>query len=285
MIPVADSHAHVNPMRGLGAGEVARRFKNAGGWFIALVSLPPTAYGIEGSSVEAYVKVALIHARECRKAREEGLKVYCLAGFHPAEVDKLVERNGLKPLEVLELGFKVLEELSKLVDRGEIDGIGEVGRQHYKTLSERVLVANMILEKAIEISRDKDIVIHMHLEQAGEATVELVDVIVRRLNARREKLVFHHAEPKVAVEATRRGYQATIPGIPKLLEYVLENLEPTYTIESDYLDDPKRPGAVIYPWDMANHITRIATKSKSVEEKIYKINLDNIVKTYNIEPP
>jgi TatD-related deoxyribonuclease len=39
----------------------------------------------------------------------------------------------LKPLEVLELGFKVLEELSKLVDRGEIDGIGEVGRQHYRT--------------------------------------------------------------------------------------------------------------------------------------------------------
>jgi predicted urease superfamily metal-dependent hydrolase len=49
-----------------------------------------------------------------------------------------------------------------------------------------VLVANMILEKAIEIARDKDIVVHMHLEQAGEATVELVDVITRRLNAKKE---------------------------------------------------------------------------------------------------
>jgi TatD-related deoxyribonuclease len=285
LIPVADSHAHVNPVRGLGAGEVARRFRNAGGWFIALASLQPSAYGVEGSNVEAYVQAALIHARECGRAREEGLRVYCLAGFHPAEVDKLIDRNGLKPLEVLELGFKVLEELSKLVDRGEIDGIGEVGRQHYRTASERVLVANMILEKAIEIARDKDIVVHMHLEQAGEATVELVDVITRRLNAKKEKLVFHHAEPRVAVEATRRGYQATIPGIPKLLEHVLENLEPTYTLESDYLDDPKRPGAVTTPWDMANNIARIATKSKDIEEKVYRINVDNIAKTYSVRPP
>lgn len=285
MIPVADSHAHVNPVKGLGAREVAKRFKSSGGWFIALVSLPPTAYGLEGSSVEVYVKAALIHSNECKEAREAGLKVYCLAGFHPAEVDKLIDRNGLKPLEVLELGLKVLEELSKLVDKGEIDGIGEVGRQHYKTSSERVLVANMILEKAMEISRDKDIIVHMHLEQAGEATVELVDVMARRLNARMERLVFHHAEPRVAVEAGRRGYPASIPGIPKLLEHVLENIEPTYTVESDYLDDPKRPGAVIYPWDMASHITKIAAKSKSVEERIYKINVDNIAKTYNVEPP
>jgi TatD-related deoxyribonuclease len=285
VIPVADSHAHVNPVKGLGAREVAKRFKSSGGWFIALVSLPPTAYGLEGSSVEVYVKAALIHSNECKEAREAGLKVYCLAGFHPAEVDKLIDRNGLKPLEVLELGLKVLEELSKLVDKGEIDGIGEVGRQHYKTSSERVLVANMILEKAMEISRDKDIIVHMHLEQAGEATVELVDVIVRRLKANREKLVFHHAEPRMAIEASKRGYPATIPGIQRLLEYTIEKLEPTYMIESDYLDDPKRPGAVTYPWDMADNVRRISSKSREIAERMYKVNVDNVAKTYKIKPP
>jgi len=285
LIPIADSHAHVNPVRGLGAGEVARRFKSSGGWFIALVVLPPTAYGIEGYDVESYVKATYIHSNECKRIREEGLQVYCLAGFHPAEVDKLVDKVGLKPLEVLELGFKVLDELSKLIDKGVINGIGEVGRQHYKTSSERVLVANMILERAVEISRDKGVIVHMHLEQAGEATVELVDVIVRRTNAIRGKLVFHHADPKIAVEAYKRGYPTTIPGIPRLLEYTIENLEPKYTIESDYLDDPKRPGVVISPWDMANHITRIALKSKELEERIYKVNVDNIIKTYKIKPP
>jgi TatD-related deoxyribonuclease len=66
---------------------------------------------------------------------------------------------------------------------------------------------------------------------------------------------------------------------------VLENLEPTYMLESDYLDDPKRPGAVTTPWDMANNIARIATKSKDMEEKVYRINVDNITKTYGVKPP
>ena len=284
-LPVADSHAHVNPVKGMGAREVARRFREAGGWFIALVALSPSAYGIEGVGVDAYVKAATLHSQECRRAREEGLVVYCLAGFHPAEVDKLIDRNGLKPLEVLELGYRVLEELSKLVDMGVIDGIGEVGRQHYKTGSERVLVASMILERAMEISRDKGVVVHMHLEQAGEATVELVDVVARRLNAVRERLVFHHADPRIVVEAYRRGYPSTLPGVPKLLEYAASSLEPVYMLESDYLDDPKRPGAVVYPWDLAFNVRRLAAVSSELEERLYRVNVDNIAKTYNVKPP
>ena len=275
----------MNPVKGLGAREVARRFKASGGWFIALVALSPTAYGIEEVNVEAYVKTAMLHSEECRRARGEGLQVYCLSGFHPAEVDKLIDRGGLKPLEVLELGFRVIEELSKLIDMGVIDGIGEVGRQHYKTSSERVLVASMILEKAIEVSRDKGFIVHMHLEQAGEATVELVDVITRRLNADRSRLVFHHADPRIVVEASKKGYPSTLPGIPKLLEYAVENMEPVFMVESDYLDDPKRPGAVVYPWEMSSYIQKLASQSEGFKEKMYKVNVDNIVKTYGVKPP
>jgi len=45
----ADAHAHTNPLKGLGAKTVSERFRESGGWFIALVSLPPTSLGLNPS--------------------------------------------------------------------------------------------------------------------------------------------------------------------------------------------------------------------------------------------
>ena len=282
---VGDAHAHSNPVEGLGAKVIAERFKASGGWFIALVALPPSAYKIEPPSFEAYIKVVEAHIAECSRARQPGLKVACIAGFHPAEVDKLIDKYGVKPLQVLELGYKVVDYIAGLADKNILDGIGEVGRQHYKTTSERTLIAQLILERAMEHSRDKGLLIHMHLEQAGETTVDLTDKAATKLKAPKNKLLFHHADPKVAIEAWRKGYPSSIPGTPKLLEYILKNLEPFYMLESDYIDDPKRGGAVAYPWDVANNINKIVKENKDMEEKAYKILVDNITLTYQVEPP
>ncbi|MEM0366585.1 MAG: TatD family hydrolase [Acidilobaceae archaeon] len=283
MLQVADAHLHSNPIRGFGAKVIAEKFKQAGGWFMALVSLSPTAYNLEPPSLESYIKAIDLHILECRRARESKIKVMCISGFHPADVDKLIDYYGLKPLEVLNLAYRVIDEIASRVKEGLLDGIGEVGRQHYKTSSVRILVSEYILEKAIALSRDLNIPVHMHLEQEGEATVHLVDIVASRLGAYKHKLLFHHADPKVIVEASKRGYPSSIAGIPKLIEYAITNLNAIFMFESDYLDDPKRPGVVAYPWVMAENIIRIAREHLELEEKLYKINVDNIIKLYGIE--
>ncbi|MEM4559682.1 MAG: hypothetical protein QW208_07065, partial [Acidilobaceae archaeon] len=65
--------------------------------------------------------------------------------------------------------------------------------------------------------------------------------------------------------------------------YAITNLNAIFMFESDYLDDPKRPGVVAYPWVMAENIIRIARERLELEEKLYKINVDNIIKLYGIE--
>ncbi|MDM7274795.1 MAG: TatD family hydrolase [Thermoprotei archaeon] len=282
---VGDAHAHSNPIGGLGAKVIAEKFKASGGWFIALVALPPSAYKLEPPSLEAYIKAVEVHVSECSRARHAGLKVACIAGFHPAEVDKLVDKYGFKPLQALELGYKIVDYVAELVEKGVLDGIGEVGRQHYKTTSDRALIAQLILERAMEHSRDKGLLVHMHLEQAGEATVELTDKAAARLGAPKNKLLFHHADPKTAIEAWKKGYPSSIPGTPKLLEYALNNLNPFYMIESDYIDDLKRGGAVAYPWEMAYNINKLVKENKNLEEKASKILIDNVAMVYNVEPP
>lgn len=286
-IPVADAHTHTNPVHGLGAERIAERFRSAGGWFMAIVALAPWAYEIEFNGIESYEKVVEdILIRECKAASDAGLQVACLAGFHPADVDKIIDKYRWDPSRVLDLGLRVVERMAEYCKDGVLDGIGEVGRQHYKTRAERAVISNMILEHALEYARDYGCLVHMHLEQAGRVTVDLVDRIAERIGLRgnaRVKTVFHHAKPGIAVEAVRRGYSATIPGTPKLLDNVLGRFDPVFMLESDHIDDPMRPGIVVYPWVMAEHIQKLAIRMS--EDYLYKINVDNIVKVYGVQPP
>ncbi|MEM1927220.1 MAG: TatD family hydrolase [Acidilobaceae archaeon] len=284
-LPVADGHCHSSPARGLGARAVAERFKRAGGWFIALVSLSPPAYGIEDGGLEAYLRAVEAHVRECRAAREEGVEVACIAGFHPAEVDKLVDRHRVSPARVVEIGFKVIDYIASLVEKGLLDGIGEVGRQHYKTSSDRVLASHMIMEYAIERARDLGAVVHLHLEQSKEDTVAITDRAIERLKPVKHKIVFHHSDLKMAEEAWRRGYSSTIVGLRQPLEYALSALEPVYMVESDYLDDPSRPGAVTQPWEMARLVHQLAEREEW-REKLYRVNVDQVLRVYDrVKPP
>ncbi|MEB3817015.1 MAG: TatD family hydrolase [Desulfurococcales archaeon] len=286
-VPLADAHGHSNPVRGLGASKIASKFKASGGWFQALVALSPWHYAIDFNGFDSYVEAIDIHLRECKAAEEAGLRVACIAGFHPADVDKLIDRYKMDPLKVLELGESVIEYVGKLCREGVLDGIGEVGRQHYKTSPERVLIAEYILEKAVELAADADCVVHMHLENSGLATVELTHRVLSsiKLGEKRRKVLFHHSKPVMVQRAWELGYSSTLPGLLRVLEYSFQQLEPVYMIESDYIDDPGRPGAVIYPWEIADNIARLRAKGLVDEEYLYRVNVDLVSRIYGVEPP
>ncbi|NPA04747.1 MAG: hydrolase TatD [Crenarchaeota archaeon] len=280
----ADAHAHSNPVTGMGARRIARKFRSVGGWFMAIVSLPPWHYGL-GGSLEDHLKAVDITIRECREAREEGLTVSCLAGFHPAEVDSLVSQ-GMQPGEVARLADKVIDYIAKKCREGLLDGIGEVGRPHYKTMPERVAVAEYVMLRAFEEARDNDLLIHLHLENAGEATVLTIDKLARITGVKPSQLVFHHASRRVAAEATLRGYWATLPGKERLLEAVLPGITGEgVMIESDFIDDPKRPCVSSCPWQVVEAEKKLLEKGVVGEELLYRLNVDNIVKAYHVQIP
>ena len=284
----ADAHGHSNPVKGLGASRIAERFRAAGGWFMALVAHSPTVYGMEPGGIESYKEAIEVHLAECKAAEDAGLKVACLAGFHPAEVDKLIDKYKMDPVKVLELGVSVVDYVASLCREGVLDGIGEVGRQHYKTTAEKVVIAQAIMERALEHARDHGCIVHLHLENAGRPTVVLTDMAASRLGltgGSRVRVVFHHSKPVMVEEAVGRGYSATIPGVPRLLDHVVRELRPIYMVESDFIDDPARPGVVAYPWDVALAMERLARRGVVDEEYLYKVNVDNVVRVYGVEPP
>lgn len=283
MLLVSDAHAHVSPL-GLGAETVAKRFKSVGGWFMALVSLPPNHYGFS-MGLEGIIKSFESHVTECTRARGEGIKVACLAGIHPAYVDELVRVAGShRTNKVLEIVEKALEYLRKLRLDGRIDGLGEFGRPHYKTLPESVVVNEIALRKALEICKDTDSLIHLHTEQGGLATVASVDYLARLIGVLKNKVVFHHVSTSLAGTVEEFGYVMTVLGHEDLLTNVLESKITNALVESDFIDDPRRPGAVMYPWDISREVGKLMSRGE-YSETLTKYLIDNVVSLYGVSPP
>ncbi len=281
---VADGHAHVSP-KGLGGLEVGKKFKGAGGWFMAAVSLPPTHYGF-GEDLNSIIKSFSTHIRECSRVREAGIKVACIAGIHPAFIDSLIKHAGPpKFKEVMDLLNEALKELERLRKDEVIDGFGEFGRPHYKTLTESVIANEVILTKVFEIVKDYGGVIHLHLEQGGSLSVAGVDLL-RRCSGLQvtDKVVFHHASINMALEAAQRGYSSTLTGMAEVLRKAFQKGLTSFIPESDYIDDLRRPGVVMYPWDIANEVRKLVGDGRH-EELLSKVMIDNVVKVYGVEPP
>lgn len=232
-------------------------------------------------NLNGYTRSIEILIKECDKIKSTGIKSVCLAGFHPAEIDKLINVHKQEIEKVLDLAEKLFDHIAKLCMKGKLIGIGEVGRQHYKTEPLHVVVANLIMDRALEIAKDLDVMVHLHLEQGGLATVMDIDKRVKRIGVKKERIILHHLNTVTARAAKKYGFPFTILGIEKLLKSVI-GLKASLLVESDFLDDPKRPGAVMYPWDIPRNVIRLVDEGLMSEDDVLRIFVDNVVRTYRI---
>ena len=280
----SDAHCHSNPILGLGARVIAKKFKNVGGWFIALIGLPPYHYGIEELGVDAHLKAYEMIIKEARRIREIGIKTAVLVGFHPAEIDHYF-RAGWDLEKVISLGKKLIDEIARLHDKGIVNGIGEVGRQHYSTAPSRLVASEIITWYALEVARDHDMIVHLHLEQGGYPTIESIRFIIEKMSVSKDKIFFHHLTYNEAIWAEKYGFWYTIPAKKRIYHKVFAE-KPLFALtESDYIDDPKRPGVSSYPWDIVSRFKELLEEGVIDEDYIYRIEVDNIVKAYGMEPP
>ncbi len=283
---VSDGHSHVSPL-GLGGREVARKFREAGGWFIALVSLPPNHYGLN-YTVEDVIRSFEIHVRQCAEASGEGVEVACLAGVHPSVIDRWVRASGpSRTAEVVKNVEAVLNVLRRYRAEGLIDGYGEFGRPHYKALPESVIANELVTIKVLELMKDLGGVVHLHLEQAGEATALSVDALARSANLSvrlKSNVVLHHSTIAVGEAAEHLGFSYTLTARSELLMKALSKGLRGFIPESDFIDDPRRPGVVMYPWEIAVESQKLLNSGVG-EEMLLKVMVDNVVKLYGVEPP
>lgn len=267
-----DSHSHASTV-GLGYVEVVKRFKSSGGRLIALVQLNPGSYGLR-DDLEGVMRSLELHVRLCNTVKRELGGVLCFGGLHPATVDRLVRAAQDASRLYRELEDRYMRKLELLLRDGLLDGLGEFGRPHYPVPPESWAVNELLLARGLAIAKDAGVRIHIHSENAGLVTLESVGLLVDSVGLRHERVLVHHAPPSHVPLYAGGGFYVSVVGRSQVVRELGDNCS-NVVVESDYLDDPRRPGAVVYPWELRREVSRAVEEgrlSAACAERILQAN-------------
>lgn len=268
MYPVTDDHIHIDPVHGRGLA-AAKDFRNAGGSHIFLVSKPSGSLGIYPQKGDDFVPVFEETLRIAELIRELEITVFPVLGVHPAEITRLSSTIPLaEAVSVMKGG---LEEAARFVDAGDAVAL-KSGRPHYEVSREIWDASNEILRCALELAADADCAIQLHAE-----TGPCRDVVEMAQDAgiRVERVVKHYATPETPLVPSMIATNPNIPGM------VREGR--VFTMESDYMDENSRPGAVIGPKSVPRITRKMMENGTIAIDDAWKIHSRNPGLIYGVD--
>ena len=243
--PIWDTHIHLDlEARGLSA---AQDFANAGGTHICLVHKPTFSAGLPDSieSVDIAYRKTLDLADLVR--RRIGLDVRVILGPHPVVWEKQIHTLGME--DSTQLHLDSVELALNYCAQGEAVALGEVGRPHYPVSEAIWSAANAQLETVMRMASQAGVPIQLHVEDNGAKTNEELAKICDRAGLSRRNAVHHYASANVSDAFTHELSSSVSMAKNSVSDLIntFSECTATWTMETDYLDDPNRPGAVLGP--------------------------------------
>jgi TatD-related deoxyribonuclease len=239
-VPAFDNHFHLDP-RGLYL-DAAKMFEKAGGTHVMLTHLPyddlPLASGDDyATAYRRTLDTAALVRRETK------VKVFVAVGPYPVDLLRLDERLGLAG--AVEAMTRGMDLAAKLVREGEATALGEIGRPHFRVASDLVAASNEVLRHGMALAKDLGCAVILHTEDPTPETYEEFGRMADGVGLRREKVVKHHSPPLVLPDEVH----GCVPSVLAREDHVREALRKggAFLLETDYIDDPRRPGAVLGP--------------------------------------
>jgi TatD-related deoxyribonuclease len=211
---------------------------------------------------------------------ETEVRAFAVVGSHPAELSRLL-REGVTLVEGEEMMQGALETAQRMVLEGQAVAIGEVGRPHYEVAPEEMEIHNRLLLYAMELARDADCPVQLHTESAGPEEFLEFARLADQAGLKREKVIKHFSGPLVLPE---ENYGLT-PSLISSGDVIRNGLKKgtNFLMETDYLDDLSRPGAVLGPKTVPRRTRKLLNSGLISEEDAYRIHVENVERLYGIE--
>lgn len=276
-VPVTDNHIHVDPYNGEGPVEVAKKFERSGGK-VMIIPNKPTWTVSEKCTYKEAMELVIFYAKEIND--NTSVKAYPIVGVHPAELSRLI-KNGLSTQIAEEKIKSALKTAYELVQNGDAVGIGEIGRPHYDVSLEELEIHNKIIQYTMDLARDANCAVQLHTETATKKEFEEFARMANNSKIKKYKVIKHFSGPFVD---EKENYGLT-PSLIATKSVVLEGLKKgnNFLMETDYLDDLSRPGAVLGPKTVPRRTNDLIRKGILSIEDAYKIHVDNVEKVYGID--
>jgi len=265
--PVTDDHIHIDPANGRGI-EAAKDFLRAGGTHLFLVSKPSWSLSVHPASGADYTRVfdETIHVAEMIRAT--GLVVFPVLGVHPAEISRLSERMTLADAAmVMKDG---LDAAAAYVREGKAVAL-KSGRPHYEVTPEVLTASNDVLAHALDLAAECRCALQIHAETGPCADVA---GMAARAGVPVDRVVKHYGSPDTPLHPSLIAKHEAIADLAREHR--------PFTMESDYMDENSRPGAVTGPKSVPRYTLRLLESGRISVEDCYRIHGETIQKVYGV---
>mgnify|MGYP001500666373 FL=1 len=240
--PILDDHFHLN--RSGRFLEAAKDFQRVGGTDLVLVHCPD--FASPPTSRQGHIDSYQNTINMAEEVKSLGIGVRVILGPHPAAFAHQFESLGDRAEENY---WDSIETALNFVHEGKAHGIGEVGRPHWEVTDDIWSRSNALLLETMSLAAREKLPLQLHVEGESDETYSELAAMADKAGLERKKLVRHYAPPNVSQEYTHGLTPSVLAGsgsIEKLLA-TIESTSHGFMLETDYMDDLKRPGAVLGP--------------------------------------
>jgi TatD-related deoxyribonuclease len=266
--PITDDHIHLDPVSGRGI-EAARDFQRVGGTHLFLVNKPAGSHGIPPHSPDDYIPIFAETLRIACGCREIGLVVFPILGVHPAELTQLSERMSLDDAVMIMKGG--LDIAADYIREGAAYAL-KSGRPHYEVPDPILNASNEVLRHAFSLGSRCGCAVQIHAESGPCADVL---EIARQAGMPPERVVKHYGSGDTPLVPSLIARNPDIPALCRAGR--------RFMMESDYMDELSRPGAVIGPKSVPRFTLRLLGEGMIEEEDVHRIHTETPAQVYGVE--
>jgi TatD-related deoxyribonuclease len=272
-----DNHMHIDPIKGEGINAV-KKFESAGGRFLFLVCKMTHDWGLkpDRDGFEKLFDKTIELSGEINEIT--GVTSFPVIGIHPAEFARMCESTGSK--KALKVAKTALESAGKRIEEGRAVALGEVGRPHYEVPEEILAASNELMKHAFEIAKDTDCAVQLHTERAGEEQLREFAKIARDAGLSPERVIKHYSPALIKVADDAGIFPSLVASGDNIKSAIKEGNR--FLMESDYIDDLKRPGAVVGPKSVPRVSQKLLEEGILTEDDLVKIHRENVEAAYGI---
>jgi len=266
--PILDDHIHIDPRNGRGV-EAVKDFSRAGGTHICLVSKPSWSLGVNpvcGQDFQAVFDETLAVARQIEEA---GVRVFPILGVHPAEITMLTPR--LSREEAVRVMQEGLTCAAGYVREGRAVGL-KSGRPHYEVPPGIMDASNRVLGHALVLSSELGCALQIHAETGPCSDVFRM---AESVGMDPSRVVKHYGSPDTPLTPSLMAKHEDIPSLCQEGR--------AFTMESDYMDENSRPGAVIGPKSVPRFTFRMLQNGEIHEDDLYRIHQQTPERVYGVD--
>ncbi len=274
-LPATDNHMHLDPERGVGT-EAVSRFAKKGGCTAFIVVKPRSGT----PDAEKLIQNNLATQKLVASAQERsGVRCYAVLGVHPVEIDRMVRAAGAD--RAVEHAVKATEHAVEQVEQGRACALGEYGYPHYPVSDEVLEACDRVLVHALELARDAGCAVQLHTPAFSDELRRRLLGIVEQANFSTSKLVKHFSPPDFR-EIADTGMVPSVIATKKNIRAALK-AGSSFMMESDYIDELSRPGAVVSPGAVPKVTAALHYAGVLTEELAWRIHVELPERTYGVE--